>query len=203
MYEFSCLQKTKKQMKKIITFYLLLLLGFPIFQAQAQADSKFRVLLDYKYMFGINEHGNCWNLSRKNAEMYGNSFRLSCLYSLSSQLFAGVGIGADRYEAPGRNTIPVFAAAHYNPNMKLPIYFFSNAGFSLKTGTITPGFLMDLGIGHKHMFRKHFGLSFQFGYNFKRFKEDVFVINLDDGSLSYLDGKHTRHSLTCGIGLVF
>ncbi|MDR0296084.1 MAG: hypothetical protein LBH91_07920 [Prevotellaceae bacterium] len=196
-------QKTKKQMKIIIVINLLLLLIFPVFQAQAQTDSKFRVVLDYKYMFGLREQGDFWDLSRKDAKMYGNSLRLSCLYSLFSQLSAGVGIGADRYEVPGRNTIPVFVVAHYSPKMKLPIYFFGNAGFSFKTETITPGFLMDLGIGYKYMFRKHFGLSFQFGYNLKQFKEESSIFNLYDGSWSYLTGKQTRHSLTCGIGLVF
>jgi hypothetical protein len=196
-------KKTKKMMKKIIILSLLFLSSFSIFQAQAQTWSKFHVMLDYKYLFGLSEQGDFWNLSRKDAEMYGKSLRLSCLYSFSPQLSAGVGIGADRYEAPGRNTLPVFVAAHYNPKMEIPFYFFGNAGYSRKTRTMTPGFLMDAGIGYKLMFRKHFGLNFQFGYNLKQFKEEVLGINFDEGFSSSLQGKQTRHSLIFGIGLVF
>ena len=40
--------------------------------------------------------------------MYGNPLHLSALYNFTQQLSAGVGVGADRYENPGYNTLLIY-----------------------------------------------------------------------------------------------
>jgi hypothetical protein len=187
-------------MKKIITVNFLLFLCISVSQAQ----SKFQVILDYRYMSGLSEYIEAYgNTGRKDEKMYGNALRLSYLYSLSPQLATGVGIGADRYENQGYNTLPIFAAVHYNPKISTPLYFFGNAGYSFKTKTITPGVLMDAGIGYKQMFKKHFGLNFQFGYNLKQFRRQAYSFDSKTENYTTLKWNQIRHSLTFGIGLIF
>ena len=182
-------------MKKILIIGALLFLCILVSQAQ----SKFQVNLDYRYMLGLSEKGDVWDFSRKDVKMYGNALRLSCLYSLSSQVAVGVGIGADRYETPAYNTLPVFATVHYNPNINVPIYLFYDAGYSFETETAVSGFLTDIGIGYKHMIKNHFGLNFQMGYNLKQFNGKIY--NFETGN--NISCTQTRHSLTFGIGFIF
>ncbi|MDH6313100.1 MULTISPECIES: hypothetical protein [Bacteroidales] len=165
--------------------------------------SKFQILLDYHYNLGLVENGDLAKITRSDFKMYGNSIHLSGLYNLNPKIALGVGIGLDRYENHGFNTLPIYLTAHYKPLYKLPSgYIFSNLGYGLDTSDFIPGALFDIGIGYKKMFRKHFGLNFQLGYNLKQQK----------GNLGYIDEKQQivhdkinryRHSLSFGIGLIF
>lgn len=65
----------------------------------------------------------------------------------------------------------------------------------------------DLGIGYTKMFRRHFGLNFQIGYNLKEFAgipSYRYDIDTENITITYLGNiKDLRHSLSIGIGLVF
>lgn len=70
---------------------------------------------------------------------------------------------------------------------------------------IAPGWLWDLGIGYTKMFRRHFGLNFQIGYNLKEFGGiPSYNYNIDTEEITYLGTiSDLRHSLSVGIGFVF
>ena len=80
------------------------------------------------------------------------------------------------------------------------LYAFTNIGYAVigKQETYT-GMMWDLGIGYKKMFRSHFGLNFQFGYNLKQFRN----INSDVTSDIMQRENSTRSSLSLGIGVIF
>ncbi len=181
-------------MKKIV-ISVLLFLCISVLQAQ----SKFQVILDYRYMLGLSEHGDVMDLSRKEAKMYGNALRLSCLYSLFSQVATGIGVGADRYEIPSYNTLPVFAIVHYNPNKNIPFYLFGDTGYSFEMGSAVSGFLMDMGVGYKLLIKRNFGLNFQVGYNLKQFNGEIYDLEIENN----ISCTQTRQSLTFGIGFIF
>lgn len=65
--------------------------------------------------------------------------------------------------------------------------------------------MWDAGVGYTKMFRKHFGLNFQLGYNLKEFgKIPSYEINFPNGEVNYVGEKSSiRHSVSFGIGLVF
>lgn len=185
--------------KRFLTLSVILfLLG--ILPISSFAQSKINIFLDYHYQFGLFEKAG-YSISRKDSKMYGNSLHLSTLYNFTQQLSAGVGVGADRYENPGYNTFPLFASLHYAPLKKhTDLYAFTNIGYAVigKQETYT-GMMWDLGIGYKKMFRSHFGLNFQFGYNLKQFRN----INSDVTSDIMQRENSTRSSLSLGIGVIF
>jgi hypothetical protein len=166
--------------------FILTLLG--TYPSCVFSQSKINVFLDYHYQLGVSERGE-YNLSRKDCNMYGNSLHLSAMYNFSKKFSAGLGIGADRYENPGYNTFPVFASVHYSPLNNLhSVYTYTNFGYAVTNkNDIYSGAMWDLGVGYKKMFRTHFGLNFQIGYNLKRFQ------SID----------RTRHSIAFGIGVIF
>ena len=154
--------------------------------------------MDYHYNLGFSEKGYDYHILRNNYHMLGNSLHLSALYDFTPSLSIGAGIGSDRYEEPGYNTFPVFATVHYIPvkNHIPNAYLYTNLGYALKGEISRRGWLYDIGIGYKKMFRKHFGLNFQFGYNLKQFKIPYYYpVPKDRSSI--------RHSLSFGFGFIF
>lgn len=135
--------------------------------------------------------------------MYGNALHLSVLYNFTKQISAGAGIGADRYESPGYNTFPLFASIHYSPlKQHTNFYVFANVGYALfgKQETYN-GWVVDLGVGYKKMFSRHFGLNFQLGYNWKQFKDGGgYVV---ESTEMYKKTNSYRSSLSFGMGLIF
>lgn len=175
---------------------------FLVYCAQdLSSQSNFHIEVDYHYMFGLSEKGEIADFSRNEFKMYGNSLHLSGKYKLSDAWSTGIGIGADRYENPGYNTFPVFATLQHFPILQtVPKgYVFTDVGYAFKTSTTVPGFLWNLGIGYRHMFRNHFGIKMQLGYNFKQSK--MKDINLDTGSMKYI--YRYRHSFIIGMGVIF
>lgn len=175
---------------------LCILLGLLPFCVKAQ--TKFQILLDYHYNLGFSEKGYNYHIYRNSYRMHGNSLHLSVVYRFTPSVSIGGGIGADRYEEPGYNTFPVFAIIHYTPAKKrIPnAYLYTNLGYAIEGSNSSGGLLYDIGIGYKKMFRKHFGLNFQFGYNLKQFKTLYF----------YPTPKNrydTRQSLSFGFGFIF
>lgn len=81
----------------------------------------------------------------------------------------------------------------------LDTYLYTNLGYGVfsRDESIYPGWMWNAGVGYIKMFRKHFGLNFQVGYNLKEFRG---VYSDADGNFS---GNSIRHSLSLGIGLAF
>lgn len=189
----------KLHLKSVV---IMLILGaFPTFSL---AQSKFNFFLDYHYQLGVSEKGEYGTL-KKNNHMYGNSIHLSFMYNFTKQLSAGVGVGADRYENPGYNTFPIFASAHYSPLKHLTdLYTYTNIGYAvIDKQTTNTGLMWDLGIGYKKMFRPHFGLNFQIGYNLKQFRDIDTYIMTENTIQQVKSTNNIRNSISFGIGLVF
>lgn len=182
-------------MNKIIVFAFVFF--FNIAQ-DLSAQTKFHIELDYHYNLGLSESGKLVEYDRNDFKMYGNSLHLSGMFTLTEECTAGIGIGADRYENPGYNTFPVLATLQFFPLNTIPKgYIYTDMGYAIKTSTSIPGFLGNFGIGYKHMFRNHFGLKLQLGYNYKQLKKGL----LDIDNMVYYT--QNRHSIAFGIGVVF
>lgn len=175
---------------------------------EMNAQNRFHIMLDYHYNIGIQENGYAYHLTSSDGGMSGNSLHLSALYDVTNHISVGAGMGADRYEMFGYNTFPAFAILHYRPALRrLPNgYIYTNLGYAIaNSDNITPGLMWDAGIGYKKMFRKHFGLNFQLGYNFKQFANiPTYEITIPDYTINYIGKKSNyRHSISLGIGLIF
>lgn len=81
-------------------------------------------------------------------------------------------------------------------------YVYTNIGYALGTDNYTPGFLFDMGVGYRKMFKKRHGLNFQFGYNMKQCKAGYIKIDKDYHATIATDHRY-RHSLSLGIGFIF
>lgn len=173
----------------------------------AKAQSKFHMILDYHYNLGITEKYWGKSFDRGEYKMHGNSLHLTALYDITHKISVGAGIGADRYEEPGYNIFPVYGTFRYHLLPKMPNgYVYTNLGYGIfKNDNVTPGWMWDAGVGYTKMFRKHFGLNFQLGYNLKEFgKIPSYEINFPNGEVNYVGEKSSiRHSVSFGIGLVF
>mgnify|MGYP000756714995 FL=1 len=167
-------------------------------------DPKFHVLLDYHYNLGLATKQQWQNSGMSKG---GHSLHLTALYDFTSRIAAGIGIGADRYTYPHFNTIPVYVTFRYKPVSSIPNgYIYTNLGYGcFSNEAIAPGWLWDLGIGYTKMFRRHFGLNFQIGYNLKEFGGiPSYNYNIDTEEITYLGTiSDLRHSLSMGIGFVF
>lgn len=169
-----------------------------LFLQNAFSQSIIHTELDYGYMIGFTERGNSYKINRSLYKMHTNSIRLSGIYHLSNSYSLGAGIGMERYEEPGYNTLPIFAILRYAPVLSIPKgYIYTDLGYSIKTSTMTPGLLWDLGFGYQWMFRKHFGLKAQFGYNIKQLKTDYWT-----SESSIQKASQWRHSLAISVGIV-
>ena len=171
------------------------------------AQSKFNVVLDYHYNLGIKQRYNGSSFGRDQYKMSGNSLHLTALYHATPRISAGIGIGADRYEGPEFNTFPIYGAFRYRPLKNfLNAYVYTNLGYSVfENKHIASGLMWDAGIGYTKMFRKHFGLNFQLGYNLKQFRNvPGYEYDWDKQELIYLGKKSCfRNSISFGAGLVF
>ncbi|NDW12161.1 hypothetical protein D0T50_04555 [Bacteroides sp. 214] len=188
--------------KVIIAFALLVIGGVQTVFAQ----SKLHLELDYGYMIGISEKGDAYNIKRSEYKMYTNSLRLSAICRLSDPLSVGLGIGLERYENPGYNTLPIFATVRYSPVASLPKgYVYTDVGAGLKTGEMVAGFLWGIGVGHLWMFRKHFGLKAQVGYNLKQLRGTHWrgIYEGDEVVVDYYKASQWRHSLALSVGIIF
>lgn len=155
----------------------------------AFCQSKVYVALDFRHTLAFSEISSSGYKISDLSERYGNSLRLTAMCRISPRVAAGVGFGSELYEP--FNSFPVFATVYYSPlKTHLPAYLYSNAGYAIDTSNSAEGYLFDLGVGYKKMFRRHFGLNFQMGYNFKQF-----------GSPS--DYHFSRHSFSFGFGFIF
>ena len=175
-------------------------------QKVTQSETKFHVTLDYHYNFGLATKEKWWNNGER---LGGHSLHLTALYNITPRIATGIGIGADRYTHPGFNTIPVYGTFRYSPIAKIPKgYLYTNLGYGcFANEAISSGWMWDLGIGYTKMFRKHFGLNFQIGYNLKEFADIPsyrYDIDTENIVITYLGKvKDLRHSLSFGIGMVF
>lgn len=191
---------TKKNAALIIgTLFLLI--------PTVKAQSKFHIILDYHYNLGICEKYWGRTFDRGEYKLYGNSLHLTALYDITQKISAGTGIGADRYEEPGYNTFPVYVTFRYRPFTKLlKSYVFTDLGYGLfKNDNVAPGWMWNAGIGYTKMFRKHFGVNLQLGYNLKQFGGiPSYEVDLVNGEFNYIGKKSSiRHSVSFGFGLVF
>ncbi|MDR0746031.1 MAG: hypothetical protein LBF17_06020 [Mediterranea sp.] len=160
-------------------------------------------MVDYHYNLGVSERGDLYNTTRSGLKMYGNSIHLYGLYNINNRLSVGAGAGLDRYENTGHNTLPLFLTGHYVPIISIPhAYAYTNLGYAIPGSTFTEGMLLDLGIGYRKMFRRHFGMNFQFGYNLKQLKGEVLFID-DKEKMKTSDYSQWRHSLAFGVGFIF
>lgn len=195
----------------ILLSILLPLIGINTSSAQepekaVKKEPKIHVILDYHYNFGLATREKWWNDGEQPG---GHSLHLTALYDIIPRIAAGIGIGADRYTHPGFNTIPIYGTFRYSPVPCIPKgYVYTNLGYGcFANDAIAPGWMWDLGIGYTKMFRRHFGLNFQIGYNLKEFAgipSYRYDIDTENITITYLGKiKDLRHSLSIGIGLVF
>lgn len=165
--------------------------------------------LDYHYYFGLSQKvGKYGTFHRSDVKMYGNALRLSAMYAFTPRLSAGAGIGTVNYMNAGFDAIPVFAAFRYAPLAALRgPYVFTNLGYAIGASTTEKGVMWELGIGYKRMFRKHFGMKFELGYNLQqvRLSEDNIIVFPDeDGNYPSIPPfSMFRHSLSAGFGFIF
>lgn len=177
----------------IISLLFLIVISGRAQQTKRFTPSKIQLEVDYRHFFGQKETYKSSNLSHTD-NLKGNSLRLSVLYTLTPLLQTGIGCGLDRYESPGSNTLPLFIAFRYVPLSKFTNpYIFTNIGYSFKNANFDEGVLWEAGIGYKYMFKKHFGIKLEAGYNLRTFKYSKINPN-------YMDA--TRHSLLLGIGII-
>lgn len=187
---------------------VILIIGVLLFLTPVvKAQSKFHIILDYHYNLGICEKYWKRTFDRGEYKMHGNSLHFTALYDITREISVGTGIGADRYEEPDYNTFPVYGTFRYRPLSGLQDgYVFTDLGYGLfKNDNVAPGWIWNAGIGYTKMFRKHFGLNFQLGYNLKEFGGiPSYEVNLVNGEVNYVGKKNSiRHSVSFGIGLVF
>lgn len=177
---------------------IIILVFITLFLQNAFSQSRIQAELDYGYMIGFTERGDLYKINRNLYKMHANSLRLSGIYCLSNSCSLGVGIGLERYEEPGYNTLPVFAVLRYAPVLSIPKgYIYTNLGYSIKTSTMTPGLLWDLGFGYRWMFSKKIGLKAQIGYNMKQLKANYWTFENAMQRVS-----QWRHSLSLSVGII-
>jgi hypothetical protein len=176
---------------------------FPIFllsvSTNVVAQNKLHFGLDYHHSLGISERGDLYNIDRHDSKMYGNSLRLSAVYSFSKRIDSGIGLGADRCENPGYNTFPIFGTLRYFPSLQNHHpYLYTNLGYGINTNNSNPGVMWDLGAGYQKMLKKHFGVKLELGYSFKDIRGDLLMSDMKIGTVS-----QKRNSLSLGLGLIF
>lgn len=174
----------------------------------SHAQSRIHFNADYRYLLGlVQNNGSYSSLHRSDIKMYGSSFRLSGMYSLNTRVNIGIGIGAECYENPKITTFPIFASAKYSPlKHTLSPYIYANAGYAFGTKISDRGILADLGIGYKHMFKKHFGIKFEVGYNMQQIrvdKENIMVFPTLNSTIPSKGASVFRHSISFGTGFIF
>lgn len=140
--------------------------------------------------------------------MGGSSFRLSGMYSLNEWTEFGIGVGADCYNSPDITTFPVVATIQYVPLRHLSnCYLYTNAGYAFGTRISDKGAVAGLGLGYKRMYKKHFGIKMELGYNMQQIRvdqDDIIVFPNPDGEKPSIKGVSVlRHSISFGVGFIF
>lgn len=205
-------------MKTKLTAFIAALLLWTALPSQAQ----FHAELGYRYGLGLNEQmlGEC--VYRDQYKMYSNTILLNFMYDITPQMSAGAGVGFTLCETGSHGSLPVYATFRYSPLKKVPgFYAFTDLGYAPPIGPgksitwsmgqeqtryegLNYGWLWDLGVGYRIMFRKHFGLNFQLCYNLQQFGGTNILVNNEMTQQSYYDiSDNLRHSLSAGIALVF
>ena len=174
----------------------------------SHAQSRIHFNADYHYLLGISQkNGSYSSLHRSDMKMSGSSFRLAGMYSLNTRMDIGIGIGTECYEKPKITTFPIFASARYSPLKRtLSPYIYADAGYAFGTKISDRGILADLGIGYKHMFKKHFGIKFEVGYNMQHIqvdKENIIVFPTSNSVAPSKGASVFRHSISFGTGFIF
>ncbi|MDR1116293.1 MAG: hypothetical protein LBL33_09175 [Tannerella sp.] len=181
------------KMKKCWIIAMLCLFAKGIY---AQEASKFNVYFTYKHSVGLLEK----NVIRKRTQdLYGNALLVKGMYSINELVAVGAGFGADVLEMPHYSTFPLFASVQVSPFKHRKLFFYNDLGYSLDTEISYSGLHEELGVGYKLMFRKHFGLSFNLGYNLKQMQNILIEHENGRKKMSFT----TRQSLSAGFGFVF
>jgi long-subunit fatty acid transport protein len=184
------------------TIFKLLFVLFLVLRAtQTYSQDKFHVQADYNYLAGFYERGDFWTIK---SGLSGFDINVAGMYDFNERLSVGAGIGAEKQYSPEYTIFPVFAKVAYAPvqSTKKP-YVFAKLGYGISTKISNPGFLFNPGIGYKLMLRKHFGFNFMLGYHCQSVQYDIIVYNDEGTTIAQKTGLNTRHSLSCGIGLIF
>lgn len=159
-------------MKKLVYGFILLFCLFPMVKTSAQGQ-KVRVYIETSYLHGLVEKGDGFKITRSNSNMSGLGLHLSALYSFSEVIAAGAGLGLDRYNNPGYNSLPIFASLQCMPLSNRNIYAFTNLGYGIGGGDFTKGGMCEIGVGYKLIIKQSFGLNFKLGYNLKQINTEV------------------------------
>lgn len=77
------------------------------------SSTRFWIIVDYHYNYGLVEKGDFFKYNGSDFGLYGNSLHLSALFNINSKFATGAGIGLDRYEEPGFNTLPLFSCRSF------------------------------------------------------------------------------------------
>jgi hypothetical protein len=194
-------------------FLFTLVIALYSLSANAVEPAKFQFGIDYHYDLGLAERMGGFTYTRSDYDQSGNSLRLQLLYNINSKYTVGAGFGLENFN--GCNTLPIFATFRYRP-FTAPrlnnLYAFITPGYSISSNDgfdLTSGMVADLGIGWTKMFRRHFGVNLQIGYQLKQMRFPFLEGWYDDNAAydDYVDNYTTvsnwRHSITFGIGLVF
>lgn len=173
------------------------------------SQRKIHFHVDYHYLMGVvQKNGKYSTIHRSDENMAGSSFHLSGMYSLNKRTEVGFGIGADYYNSPNITTFPVLASLKYAPlRHMLDYYIYTNAGYAFGTKISDKGAVAGAGIGYKRMFKKHFGIKLELGYNLQQIRvsqENIIVFPDPDGVTPIIKGLSVfRHSLSFGTGFIF
>ena len=150
-------------------------------------------MLEGRYMFGIKQTSNedfLINDFGGTPRMHTNSIRGIVGHYAYSHWSAGIGFGIDTNIAPDSMTFPLFVDVRgYLWDKRHTPFAYLDLGYAVRiVQDEAKGFMTDIGVGYKYMFKQHFGLNCTVAYSFKA---------VDRYFILY------RHSLSMGIGLVF
>ena len=185
-------------MKKILT-----IVCFFIATITSYAQNKLHFDLDYNYNLGLSMHTKYASIKRSEYKMGGHALHFAARYDVMSRLSVGAGVGLNLYTTPDFNVLPIYATLRYKPFRKtLKPYVFSDLGYCVgDNDKFRNGFTSRWGIGYTHMFRKHFGMNFQLGYNLEAIHDTYLIWTEND--VYNVKGTTKRHSITLGVGLTF
>ena len=177
---------------------ILLLFDFNCFEIAGQ-EAKFRYYLSFDYSYGLRENSKEWTLTSNNSNMRSYSLYFKGLYFLNDHLALGAGLGADALRKPQYTTFPVYTAVHFYPLTNRKFFVYSYIGYGLNTKISNPGLHFEVGTGYQWMFRKHFGLGINAGYNLKQMRVEYIDEDQNHSEMLF----HTRHSLSAGLSIIF
>lgn len=186
---------------------LLLIAFVAIASINVHAQRKVQFNVDASYLYGLQERTDFGNFSRSDFNMSGASLHLSALYRFSDSFAAGAGIGLDRYNHSGYNTLPIFVKAKYSPLKPCKeAFLFGELGRCIGTSDCTKGTILNTGFGYNLYSKNNFGINVKLGYNINWAEGDFDISTLNESDyafVSFKDIDHVRHSIFIGVGLEF